>query len=101
MSSTGLNELVGKAVINENFHAALLDGRRAGCVAMFAAKLDPHEQAALLTIQASTLAEFAAAVERLIDQGLHGPVQLPVETPVYQPVRWPKPAASGAFMLHE
>lgn len=63
MSVRNLQIIVGKAVISDEFRAGILNGRRAELIRGFA--LDPEEEAAVMAIQADTLAEFAGAVEQI------------------------------------
>jgi hypothetical protein len=64
MSALILEQLVGKAVISDEFRAGLLNGRRAELIGSFG--LEPDEVTAVMAIRASTLMEFAGAVEQLI-----------------------------------
>ncbi len=64
MSATGLNRLVGRAVVSERFRAELLDGRRDELLTGY--DLSPEEHSAVMGIHADALHEFAAAVDHLI-----------------------------------
>jgi hypothetical protein len=103
MSSVGLNEIVGKAAINHSFQRGLLGARRAECLRQLQAKLEPEEVAAVMEIQASTVWEFAVAIERLIakSRARENAAELTVAPEVFQPVGWPKLAASGVYLRHE
>jgi hypothetical protein len=68
MSVTGLNALVGQAVISDRFRSGLLNGRRAELIRQPEFELDPDEANAVMAIQADNLAEFSAAVEDLVDR---------------------------------
>lgn len=63
MSKIALQKIVGKAVISDNFRAGLLNGRRAELIDGF--DLEPHERNQILSIQAQTLAEFAAEIQQI------------------------------------
>ncbi|MBI3241229.1 MAG: hypothetical protein HYZ49_02935 [Chloroflexi bacterium] len=65
MSVRGLQKLVGKAVISDNFRKGILGERRAELVGGF--DLEPDELVSLLSLRAETLAEFAGAVEEIIN----------------------------------
>lgn len=101
MSSVGLNEMIGRAAINDGFREALLSGRRAEVLKKLKAPLDAAEYQAVMAIEATEMVEFSIAVEHLIKQAEDRAVLRPVEPVVYQPVRWPNRAASSAFILHE
>ncbi len=101
MSSVGLNEIVGRAAINESFQAGLLNGRRAECLQQLKSPLDAAEYAAVMAIEAAGMVEFSIAIERLIAQGQGQFTGQPVEPAVSQPVRWPNRVANNAFILHE
>jgi hypothetical protein len=68
VSISGLNQLLGEAVVSDHFRSGLLNGRRAELVADPRFKLDPDEAQALLSIEASNLQEFAVAVELYLSQ---------------------------------
>ena len=63
MSVRGLQLVVGKAVINQDFRVAILNECRADVIRGL--ELAPHEVEQLMAIRASTLAEFAAQVEEI------------------------------------
>jgi hypothetical protein len=94
MSINGLNEVVGRAIISDSFRAGLLNGRRAELLRQFETRLEPDEQQAVLVIQASDFADFAAAVERLIAQR-EGRRPAPRPEPAALPLaRWSSLSAS-------
>jgi hypothetical protein len=64
MSIRNLEILVGKAVVSDQFRAGILNGRRAELLHEF--DLEPDEASEVLAIQADTLAEFSAAIERIV-----------------------------------
>jgi hypothetical protein len=101
MSSVGLNELVGRAAINDSFREGLLNGRRAEVLQRLKAPLDATEHRAVMAIQATEMVEFSIAIEHLIAQGEGRGAGRPIEPAVVQPVGWPTRAVSGAFILHE
>lgn len=101
MSSVGLNELVGRAAINDSFREGLLNGRRAEILQKLKAPLDAIEHQAVMAIEATEMVGFSIAIEHLIAQVEGRAVSRPAEPAVYQPVRWPNRAVSGAFLLHE
>jgi len=101
MSSIGLNELVGRAAINDNFREGLLNGRRAECLRQLRSPLDAAEFAAVMAIEAAGMVEFSIAIQGLITQVEGQFAGQPVEPAVYQPVRWPNRVANNAFILHE
>ncbi len=68
MSTDGINRMLGEAVISDRFRTGLLNGQRAELVSDPRFQLEADETAALLSIQAEDLQQFAAAVERLIEQ---------------------------------
>lgn len=68
MSTDGINRMLGEAVISDRFRAGLLNEQRAELVSDPRFQLEVDETAALLSIQAETLQQFAAAVERYIEQ---------------------------------
>ena len=55
--SPALEEVVGQAIIDREFRAGLLHGKRAGLLKRF--DLTPEEQHALMTIRAESLEAFA------------------------------------------
>ncbi len=95
MSISGLNQLLGEAVVSDQFRAGLLNGRRAELVSDPRFKLDPDEAAALLSIEADNLQEFAVAVEVYLSQRKHAPVGQANPASHNQP-RWPILVVSGA-----
>jgi hypothetical protein len=101
MSSVGLNEIVGRAAINDNFREGLLNGRRAECLRQLRSPLDAAEHDAVMAIEAAGMVEFSIAIQRLIAQGDGQFAGQPVEAAVSQPVRWPNRVANNAFILHE
>ncbi len=60
MSVRALDLLVGEAVCNAGFCAALLNGHREEIIGAY--DLSPKEKAFVLSIQAATLQEFAQAL---------------------------------------
>ncbi len=93
MSINGLNQLLGEAVVSDQFRAGLLNGRRAELVSDPRFKLEPDEAAALLSIEANNLQDFAVAVEMYLSQRKSAPV---TQTGSNQP-RWPILMVSGAY----
>ena len=65
MSVRGLQKIIGKAVISDNFRDGILGERRAELVGGF--DLEPDELMTLLALRVETLAEFAGAVEEIIN----------------------------------
>jgi hypothetical protein len=68
VSISGLNQLLGEAVVSDQFRAGLLNGRRAELVSDPRFKLEPDEAAALLSIEADNLQDFAVGVELYLSQ---------------------------------
>jgi hypothetical protein len=64
MSAKAMHKLVGHAVVSERFCAGLLNGRRSELLERF--DFAPDEVDSLMSIEASDLPAFAAAVERLV-----------------------------------
>ena len=64
MSILSLQKMVGRAVVSDEFRAGILNGRKAELIRDL--DLDPEETAQVMAIRASTLAEFAAAVEQIV-----------------------------------
>ena len=95
VSISGLNQLLGEAVVSDQFRTGLLNGRRAELVADPRFKLDPDEAAALLSIEASNLQEFAVAVEIYLSQRKSAPASHAAGAPHNQ-TRWPILVVSGA-----
>ena len=100
MSIRGLNEVVGKAIISDSFRAGLLGSQRAETLRLFEDKLDADEQQALLGIQAETFADFAAAIELLIEQREGRRAAVPAERLALPPVGWSKLVGKGAYAQH-
>ena len=99
MSLRGMNQIIGKAVISDRFRAGLLNDKRAELIRQPEFELDPEEAMALMAIQAENLAEFAVAVEQLVEQR----EQRPAERDDYalaSPLRWANPSNMGAFARH-
>ena len=63
MSVRGLQLLVGRAVISEEFRIGILNGARADFIRDL--DLEPEEMTSVLAIRAGNLAEFAARVEEI------------------------------------
>ncbi len=91
MSIIGLNQLLGEAVVSDHFRAGLLNGRRAELVADPRFKLDADEAAALLSIEADNLSDFAVAVEVYLSQRKPTAASHP-----HPQTRWPILVVSGA-----
>lgn len=88
VSIMGLNQLLGEAVVSDQFRAGLLNGRRAELVSDPRFKLEPDETAALLSIEADNLQDFAVGVELYLSQ--RKPAQPAHANPGSQPQpRWP------------
>ncbi len=66
MGETAIQKLVCQAVVSDQYRIRLLGSDRADVLRT--SGLDEQEQAALLSIQARTLEEFAAGVERMMRQ---------------------------------
>lgn len=64
MSTRGLQKIVGKAVISDQFRDELLGERRAELIGGF--DLEPDELDKVMAIQVETLAEFAGAIEEMV-----------------------------------
>ena len=99
MTIRGMNRIIGQAVISDRFRMGLLNGRRAELIRQPEFELDPEEAMALLSIQAENLAEFAVAVEGLLDQRLMRPAEQP-EMSMGSPLRRPNQNSLGAFARH-
>ncbi|MGA2112183.1 MAG: hypothetical protein ABSG98_08555 [Anaerolineales bacterium] len=67
MSAAGLNRLVGKAVVSEQFCAGVLGECRGELLKAY--DLSSEEKGSVMAIRAEALPEFAAAVDRLIVAG--------------------------------
>jgi hypothetical protein len=91
VSISGLNQLLGEAVVSDHFRAGLLNGRRAELVTDPRFKLDADEAAALLSIEADNLQDFAVAVEVYLSQRKSAPAAHP-----HPQTRWPILVVSGA-----
>ena len=99
MSLRGMNEIIGKAVISDRFRAGLLNGKRAELIRQPEFDLEPDEAMALMAIHAENLAEFAVAVEKLVEQRELGAAEHD-DYAVAAPVRWTTPTTLGAFARH-
>jgi hypothetical protein len=64
MSILSLNAIVTKAVVSDRFRAGLLNGQKAELIRDF--DLDPDEVSAIMSIHVGSLAEFAVAVDKLV-----------------------------------
>jgi CheY-like chemotaxis protein len=64
MSIVSLNAIVTKAVVSDRFRDGILNGRKAELIRDF--DLDADEVAAIMSIHADSLAEFAAAIDELV-----------------------------------
>jgi len=89
MSRIGVFELVGRAILSDDFRRQLLGSGRAECLRQLATTLDPDVQAAILSIQAAGLDEFGAAIQQLLEQR-DG-----------RAAGWPVVAPANAVLLHE
>ena len=65
MSKFCIQRVIGKAVVSQQFRAGLLNGSRAKLLREFDLTLGEFHE--LMQIQATTLEEFAAAVDQLIE----------------------------------
>jgi hypothetical protein len=99
MSLRGLNEIIGKAVISDRFRAGLLNGKRAELIRQPEFDLEPDEAMALMAIHAENLAEFAVAVERLVEQREVRSAEYE-DAALTTPVRWANASHTGAFARH-
>jgi len=99
MTALGLNKLVGRGCISASFQAALLDGRRAELIRLPEFQLEPDEARALLAIKADTFADFASAVERLVE--VRESQAARAEGPYLSAVRWPSTASTRIAFRHE
>ena len=68
MSIRGLQFMVGRAVISEEYRAGIPNGHKAELIRDL--DLEPGETAQVMAIRAATLAEFAAEVERIVQAQL-------------------------------
>ena len=98
MSLRGMNEIIGKAVISDRFRAGLLNGKRAELIRQPEFELEPDEAMALMAIHAENLAEFAVAVEQLVEQREMRPAEHDYLSA--NAVRWTNPSSRGAFARH-
>jgi hypothetical protein len=89
VSISGLNQLLGEAIVSDHFRAGLLNGRRAELVADPRFKLDADEAAALLSIEADNLQEFAVAVEVYLTQRKTAPAGQGTSAHSHNQTRWP------------
>lgn len=92
----GLNQLLGEAVVSDQFRAGLLNGRRAELVSDPRFKLDPDEAAALLEIEADNLQDFALGVELYLSRRKAAPAAQTNPHRNQTPPRWPILVVSGA-----
>ena len=99
MSISGMNKIVGQAVISDHFRVGLLNDRRAELIRQKDFELEPDEAMALMAISAENLAEFAIAVEGLVDQRELRPAEH-ADTAVAGSLRWPNQPSLGAFARH-
>jgi hypothetical protein len=97
MSIRGLNEVVGQAIISDSFRAGLLSSQRAEVLRSFEDKLDAEERQAVLGIQAEAFADFAAAIELLIEQREGRRASVPAERLALAPTGWTKLVSNGAY----
>jgi hypothetical protein len=68
MSIRGLQFMVGRAVISDEYRAGILNGHKAELIRDL--DLEPGESAQVMAIRANTLAEFAAEVDRIVQAQL-------------------------------
>ncbi len=68
MSIHGLQFMVGRAVISDQYRVGILNGHKAELIRDL--DLDPGESAQVMAIRANTLAEFAAEVDRIVQAQL-------------------------------
>ena len=99
MSLRGMNEIIGKAVISDRFRVGLLNGKRAELIRQPEFELEPDEAMALMAIHADSLAEFAVAVEQLVEQRELRPAEHD-EFAGVSSRRWANPSTMGAFARH-
>ena len=64
MSINSLQFMVGRAVVSDQYRAGILNGQKAELIRDL--DLEPDESAQVMAIHASTLAEFAAAVDQIV-----------------------------------
>lgn len=96
MSIIGLNQLLGEAVVSDQFRSGLLNGRRAELVSDPRFKLEPDEAAALLSIQADNLQDFAVGVELYLNQRKSSQVSQTSGHSSHTQPRWPIMVVTGA-----
>jgi len=72
-----------------------MDGRRAELVRLPEFDLEPDETRALLAIKAETFADFAAAVERMVEVRESRPAR--AEGLHLAAMRWPGTASTGVY----
>src|SRR5579859_6294393 len=99
MSVKGLNALVGQACISDLFRTGLMNGRRAELIRWPEFDLEPDEARALLAIKADTFADFAAAVEHLVEGRDSQAAR--AEGPYLSAARWPSTASTRIAFRHE
>ena len=68
MSIHGLQFMVARAVISDQYRIGILNGHKAELIQEL--DLDPGESAQVMAIRANTLAEFAAEVDRIVQAQL-------------------------------
>lgn len=85
----GLNQLLGEAVVSDQFRTGLLNGRRAELVCDPRFKLEPDEAAALLSIEADNLQDFAVGVELYLSQRKAAQPSHASSTSSHPQPRWP------------
>jgi hypothetical protein len=68
MSIHGLQFMVGRAIISDEYRAGILNGQKAELIRDL--DLEPSESAQVMAIRANTLAEFAAEVDRIVQAQL-------------------------------
>jgi hypothetical protein len=96
VSIIGLNQLLGEAVVSDQFRAGLLNGRRAELVSDPRFKLEPDETAALLSIEADNLQDFAVGVELYLNQRKAAQATSNHISSTHPQPRWPILVVSGA-----
>lgn len=74
MSITSLNTIITKAVVSDRFRAGLLNGQKAVLIRDF--DLEPAEVSAIMSIHVGSLAEFAAAIDQLVQPREFAPARL-------------------------
>jgi len=96
VSISGLNQLLGEAVVSDQFRAGLLNGRRAELVSDPRFKLEPDEAAALLSIEADNLQDFAVGVELYLSQRKSVQIGQGHTLSTHNTPRWPILVVSSA-----